>query len=423
MNSLPVAIIGGGPVGLAAAAHLAVRDVPFVLFEGKSEVGASILEWKHVSLFSPWKYNIDRAAKSLLEKESWKEPAGDHLPTGEQLVQDYLQPLAETKALKPYIYTNAPVQSIYRKGIDKIKDHNRENTPFIIRYKQDNDQKTLRARAVIDATGTWFSPNPIGAGGVPAIGEEEAKDSIYYGIPDVKGKDRSRYEGKTILVVGSGHSAIHTLLDLAQLKEAAPSTRILWAIRRNSPNGLFGGGQEDALPARGQLGLALEALLSKQKVELISSFEMEQIDRVEGRLSVVGVQNESPISLPLVDEIVANTGARPTVDYHRDIRYQLDSKLESVPALAPLIDPNIHSCGTVRPHGEKELRQPEKNFYIAGVKSYGRAPTFLLATGYEQVRSIVASLAGSKKEAERVELQLPKTGVCKSDFLAKRSCC
>lgn len=88
--------------------------------------------------------------------------------------------------------------------------------------------------------------------------------------------------------------------------------------------------------------------------------------------------------------------------------------------LAPLIDPNVHSCGTVRPHGEKELRQPEKNLYIVGSKSYGRAPTFLMATGYEQVRSVVATLVGDYAAAERVELELPETGVCS---IQTSSCC
>ncbi|SCF83810.1 hypothetical protein GA0115254_118614 [Streptomyces sp. Ncost-T10-10d] len=80
--------------------------------------------------------------------------------------------------------------------------------------------------------------------------------------------------------------------------------------------------------------------------------------------------------------------------------------------LAPLIDPNQHSCGTVYPHGAKELAHPEQDVYVVGMKSYGRAPTFLAMTGYEQVRSVAAALAGDNEAAERVELTLPETGVC-----------
>ena len=95
-----------------------------------------------------------------------------------------------------------------------------------------------------------------------------------------------------------------------------------------------------------------------------------------------------------------------------ELRLELDATLQAPVALAPLIDPNVHSCGTVYPHGVKELAHPEPNVYLAGMKSYGRAPTFLAMTGYEQVRSIAADLAGDRAAAERVELVLPETGVC-----------
>ena len=113
-----------------------------------------------------------------------------------------------------------------------------------------------------------------------------------------------------------------------------------------------------------------------------------------------------------VDEMVIATGFRPELSMLREVRVSLDPALECPPALAPLIDPNVHSCGTVRPHGATELGHPEPGFYIAGMKSYGRAPTFLLATGHEQVRSIVAKIAGDHAAAARVELVLPETGVC-----------
>jgi hypothetical protein len=113
-----------------------------------------------------------------------------------------------------------------------------------------------------------------------------------------------------------------------------------------------------------------------------------------------------------VDQIVVATGFRPDLAPIRELRVALDPILEAPPALAPLIDPNLHSCGTVPPHGVVELSHPEPGFYIAGSKSYGRAPTFLMATGYEQVRSIVAEIAGDHEAARRVELVLPETGVC-----------
>ncbi|MDK0291584.1 hypothetical protein LEL45_24165, partial [Salmonella enterica] len=126
-----------------------------------------------------------------------------------------------------------------------------------------------------------------------------------------------------------------------------------------------------------------------------------------------------------IDKIITNTGSRPDFSFLREIRLSIDAGTESVEALSPLIDPNLHSCGTVRPHGEEILRQPEKNFYIVGMKSYGRAPTFLMATGYEQIRSIVAYLTGDIEASKKVELELPETGVCSINLVTKSSstCC
>jgi hypothetical protein len=124
------------------------------------------------------------------------------------------------------------------------------------------------------------------------------------------------------------------------------------------------------------------------------------------------------------DELIVATGFRPDLDFVRELRIQLDPALECPVALAPLIDPNEHSCGTVRPHGARELAQHEPGFYFAGMKSYGRAPTFLMITGYEQVRSIAADIAGDREAAARVELVLPETGVCnRSVGPAAGDCC
>ena len=127
-----------------------------------------------------------------------------------------------------------------------------------------------------------------------------------------------------------------------------------------------------------------------------------------------------------VDQVVNATGFRPDLDVAREVRLDLDSAMECPAGLAELIDPNYHSCGTVPAHGEQLLCHPDAGFYIAGMKSYGRAPTFLLATGYEQVRSIAAALAGDTAAALAVELNLPATGVCSTDVAAdgeETSCC
>ena len=124
-----------------------------------------------------------------------------------------------------------------------------------------------------------------------------------------------------------------------------------------------------------------------------------------------------------IDEIIACTGQRPDLDMTRELRLELDPWLEGVKALGPLIDPNLHSCGSVPPHGHRELSHPEPGFYTIGVKSYGRAPTFLLLTGYEQARSVVAAIAGDLEAADDVHLVLPETGICETDFVEDGAGC
>lgn len=406
-----VAIIGAGPVGLAAAAHVLERGLRPIVLEAGENVGHAVREWGHVQLFSPWEYNIDRAAERLLSPTGWNSPDPQQYPTGAELVERYLEPLASKTALARHIQTHSRVTGISRAGFDKLKSKGRETAPFEIRYQNGQGPKVVSADAVIDASGTWHSPNPAGANGLPAIGERQASQRIAYGMPDVLGKQRSRYAGRTVTVLGAGHSAIGTLIELAQLAEQSPETKAVWLLRGNDPAKAFGGGANDKLVARGELGSAFAALVAAGRIRLETEFGVSDIV-AEGPRLLLGSGSNGNRRQISVDELIVATGFRPVLDFVRELRIQLDPAIECPVALAPLIDPNEHSCGTVRPHGARELAQPEPGFYFAGMKSYGRAPTFLMLTGYEQVRSIAADIAGDRKAAARVELVLPETGVC-----------
>lgn len=406
-----VAIIGAGPVGLAAAAHVLERGLQPIVLETGDTVGYAMRQWGHVQLFSPWEYNIDQAAARLLATTGWNSPEPDQYPTGAEMVERYLEPLANNTALKPHIRTSSRVTGISRAGFDKLKTKGRETAPFEIRYQNGKGPEIVKADAVIDVSGTWHSPNPAGANGLPAIGEKEATDRIAYGMPDVLGKDRARYAGKTVAVLGAGHSAIGTLTDLAKLAAEIPETRPVWLLRGSDPAKAFGGGANDKLVARGELGAAFAALVSAGQIKVESEFRVSHLV-ADGPRLVVGAISGCSARRAVVDELIVATGFRPELDFVRELRTRLDPAIECPVALAPLIDPNEHSCGTVRPHGARELAQDESGFYFAGMKSYGRAPTFLMLTGYEQVRSIAADIAGDRAAAERVELVLPETGVC-----------
>ncbi len=418
---LPVAVIGAGPVGLAAAAHLVARgETPLVLESGDA-VGAGVRGWAHVRTFSPWKYMVDGVAGGMLEATGWTRPDGEAAPTGGELVRDYLEPLAALPALAPHLRLGRKVTAVTRAGRDKVKDAGRAESEFVVVSRgADGREERHRVRAVIDASGTWTTPSPMGADGLPAEGEAEAADRFVYGIPDVRGADRARYAGKRTLVVGSGHSAFNALLDLAALSVQVPGTEVVWAVRREDGARLWGGEAKDALPARGALGTRLRNVVESGAVRLVTGFRAIRVARVEGALVVHG---EGGAAIGPVDEVVVATGFRPDLDMLREVRLSLDPALECPAALGPLIDPNVHSCGTVYPHGAAELAHPEAGFYVVGMKSYGRAPTFLLLTGYEQVRSVVAKLTGDEAGARAVELVLPETGVCSTDAGGGGGCC
>jgi thioredoxin reductase len=422
-QSLPVAVIGAGPVGLAAAAHLLERGETPIVFEAGSEVGANIRNWQHVRMFSPWRYTVDSASVRLLEPSGWQMPDAEALPTGADLIDEYLKPLAALPQMSTNIHFNARVIAVSRVAIDKMKDTGRDNAPFELHIQYaDGREELVLARAVIDAAGTWHNPNPLGANGLAAVGEGRLQSRIVYGIPDVRTSNQARYANKRVMVVGSGHSAINALLELAELRYKFPRTAIYWVMRGSNLRRVLGGGQADALPARGQLGTRLERYIDAGIVTILSPFRIRQLVETENGVLVSGDIGDQLDTIE-VDEIVAATGARPDIAMLRELRLDLDSSLESTRTLGPMIDPNIHSCGTVPPHGEAELRHPEKNFYIVGMKSYGRAPTFLLATGYEQVRSVVAYLVGDFEAAAAVEFVLPETGVCSSDLAEDGAAC
>ena len=419
-NKLPVAVIGAGPVGLAAAAHLHKYGQPFVVIEAGARPGSSIRKWGHVRTFSPWRYMIDGAARELLEGAGWRAPDAETIPTGDELVDGFVEPLAHHPAIAPHVRFNSRVTSVGRKDFDKVRTRGRDQQPFEVRLASGD---VIEARAVIDASGTWEAPNPAGSGGVPVPGEREHADRIAYGIPDVNGRDRAAYAGQRTLVVGSGHSAFNVILDLMTLAEHAPGTDVVWVMRKENLDTVWGGGAADALEARGELGQRAKRAVEAGRLRVLTPFRIRSIAEGASGLEVRGVMRDELKQLD-VDRIIVCAGFRPDLEMHKEVRLSIDPWLECTSALGPLIDPNEHSCGTVRPHGARELAHAEKDFYVIGMKSYGRAPTFLLATGYEQARSVVAMLSGDVAAAERVELVLPETGVCNTTLsLTGAGCC
>jgi thioredoxin reductase len=397
MREAPVVVVGAGPVGLAAAAELLERGLEPLVLERGSSAGAAVAQWQHVRLFSPWAELVAPAARCLLASRGWQEPAQDAYPTGGDWVEGYLRPLAA--ALGDRVRYDAEVVGVARQGRDRIVDAGRDETPVTVHVRaRDGSVELITTRGVIDASGTWGSPNPLGGDGLPALGETAAAARINYRIPDLDDRDAlARYAGRHVAVVGSGHSALTVLVALTGLARDHPATRISWVLRRGAVDTVFGGGDDDQLPARGALGRRARQAATEGHVHIVRGFRTAAVEHnSDHTLTLVSVDGQR---LDAVDEVVALTGFRPELSWLSEVRLGLDPVLQAPIALAPLIDPNIHSCGTVPPHGVNELAHPEPQVFLVGMKSYGRAPTFLARTGYEQVRSIAAELAGDHATA------------------------
>lgn len=407
MTELPVVVIGAGPQGLAAAAHLSERGLRPLVLEAGASAGAAIEQWAHVRTFSPWPELIDPAGARLLEPTGWTAPRAGY-PTGREWIDAYLVPLAD--ALGTRVRYATQVVAVSRRGRDRLLTPDRAGHPFVVHVvDRDGTERRREARAVIDASGTWGQPNPAGADGVPAIGERAAaREGVLSYVPPTPSRTVG-FDGRHVVVVGSGHSAMTAVVELSESVRRDPTTKVTWALRRGVVGDTFGGGAADELPRRGALGQRAREAVEGGLVGLVTGFRTERVELVDGRAVLV---SEDGRSLAAADHVVVLTGFRPNLTFLSEMRLELDPILQAPVKLAPEIDPNLHSCGSVPPHGAAELAHPEPDLYIVVMKSYGRAPTFLAMTGYEQVRSVAAELAGDHEAARRVELTLPDTGVC-----------
>ncbi|MGI9825070.1 NAD(P)-binding domain-containing protein [Agromyces sp. Marseille-Q5079] len=421
LDTLPVAIIGAGPVGLAAAANLVERGIDFVISEAGDQVGSSIRQWGHTRLFSPWRHVVDPASRRLLEATGWQMPPAESLPTGTELVERYLEPLAALDEIAGRIRTGVRIDAVARQGMDRTRTAHRAATPFLLRAHTPDGVEEFTARAVIDTSGTYAHPNSLASSGLDPLGLADVADRVGHALPDVLGRERDRFAGRHTTVVGAGHSAANTLLALAELAEQEPETRITWLIR-NAGAVRVTTSDDDGLAARASIGRRVDALIAAGRIAVVDRFEIVRLGRTERGVRLVGARAGELVEHD-TDLVVSATGFRPDLGMLREIRLELDEIVEAPKRLAPLIDPNVHTCGTVEPHGFAELTHPEPGFFLAGMKSYGRAPTFLLATGYEQVRSITAWLAGDLSAASNVELVLPETGVCSTSLAPDGSSC
>ena len=163
-----------------------------------------------------------------------------------------------------------------------------------------------------------------------AIGEAEHAHRIAYGMPDVFGTERARYAGKVVAVLGAGHSAVGTILDLGRLKQAEPQTQIVWLLRGDNPEKSFGGGANDKLAARGELGKVFAELVQAGGVRVEAGFRLTHIS-ANGEKLRLGAGSNCCGRQVEVDELIVATGFRPDLSFLRELRISLDPALECPP--------------------------------------------------------------------------------------------
>lgn len=394
-----IAIVGAGPIGLEAACAALDRAFDVHVFE-RGEVGAHVQAWGHVRMFTPWSMNVGPCSAAHLKAAGHAVPAGGACPTGAELAEQVLLPLAALPELKDRVHAHAQVVHISRRGAlkaDLIGDPRRREHPFRLLVRDAGGRENLlHAFAVIDASGTYGSPNRAGDGGIPARGEEHLAPQMSYHVEDVRGLARDRHAGKRTLVVGGGASAATTVVALAELAAEAPNTTATWVMRERELR-FAGEVEHDTLPGRAALYARARELATTPGSPItwiggavVEGFEYNSATHRFRVALRVGEQAR----LEEVDRVVVNTGFGPDNSLYRELQvHECYGSRGPMKLSAALLGAGAADCTTVPAFGVDQLRNPEPDFYVLGAKSYARYNSFLLSTGYEQVRQVIEALA------------------------------
>ena len=396
-----IAIIGAGPAGLEAALAAVDHGYPFKLYEASDRIAAHVREWGHVRLFSPWGLNISPRMRSHLERAGRELPdhESEFCPTGQELIDVALQPAAELPEIAPHLVTGVRVKQIGREGLlkhEEIASDARAAAPFrLLLADGDGAEHVEHADIVLDCTGTWGNPNTLGDGGIAAPGESNLDGAIDRSIPDVS-KDERYWADKTILLVGAGHSAHTAVVDLARLTEEHPGTRVLWALRSETPTWRVD--PEDPLPGRSGLVAAAEQLWEdpESPVEALGGVVVEALAPLNGGYQVTLRTRSGERLQRVVDRILSLTGSVGDHSIYRQLQvHECYATSGPMKLAAALLGSDSDDCLAQESQGVETLVNPEPNFFILGSKSYGRNTTFLMRVGWQQVDEVFELLTGA----------------------------
>lgn len=389
-----IAIIGTGPIGLEAGLAAAERGARFTIFEAAQRPGGYVREWGHVRTFTPWSMSVSERAGDALGEAA---PGGEELPSGAELAERLIEPLAASPALAGHIQLGARVSGVGREGLlkhEEIGTDERASRPFRLLVRDaDGAERIERAAAVIDCSGSYGVPNRLGDGGIDAPGERAFESRIARRLPDF-GRDGDAWAGRTTLLTGSGHSAQTAARGLAEVAAAAPETRVIWAVRRADPD--WGAVEADPLPERAELNAAAEELRQggSGAVDVRTGVVAEALEPSGDRIAV-SLRNSTPERVE-VDRVLALNGGVGDHSIYRQLQvhecYASAGPMNLSAAL--LAAGGGGDCLSQPAPGAETLLNPEPGFFILGAKSYGRNSQFLMSIGWQQVDDVFASLLG-----------------------------
>src|SRR5262245_10536485 len=401
-----LAVIGAGPIGLEAAVRALGSGFDVPVFE-RAVVGSHPIAWGHVRLFTPWRMNLGPASLPRLAAAGWTAPDREAFPTGRELVERYLEPLARLPELAPRIHTHAQVVHLSRSGLLKRdmpggRPEGRRERPFRLLVRDAGGRENfLHAFAVIDASGVYGQPNWAGDGGIPARNETYLAPQMSYHLDDVLDLRRERYAGRRTLVIGGGDSAATVVVDLARLAGEVAGTSVAWATRQPAAALYQASDDEAALPGLRALMERVRAIVRGGEPAVTHAGGV----RVEGfeynsathRYRVALTDGEST-RVEEADQVLVLTGYGPDNAIYRELQVHECYASRAPMKLAAALEGST-GCTTTPAFDADALENPEPDFYILGHKSYGRTPHFLMETGYQQVEDVVAKLAADRQVA------------------------
>ena len=392
-----LAILGAGPVGLEAALAAAERGWPFAVYEQAAAPGAAVAAWGHVRLFSPWDLDVSPRQRRALAAAGADVPQGAACPTGRELVDRVLAPVAALPEIAPHLRLGTRVQAVGREGLIKhreIANPVRAARPFRLLVADAAGERVEHADVVLDCTGTWGQPNRLGDGGIPAVGESALDGEIRRHLPDFAA-EAGEWSGRTVFLAGSGHSAQTAACALAELAASSPGTRLLWAVDEPMPTEI----EDDPLPERARLrrraGELAEGLSAA--VESVPGARVEGLRRNGVGIHVSLRRPDGRREEVLADRILSLTGYVGDHSLHRQLQvhqcYATEGPMKLSAALLGAAGGG--DCLAPGGHGVDVLKNPEPGFFLLGSKSYGRHSTFLMRAGWEQVDDVFGELAAA----------------------------